>query len=97
MRQHNALGGREGVGAEELHDFQELCLALQQLTHPGAMLPPLGRDLTREPTREVVERVAAVPVDRREVPLGAPVPCRAPRTCRGSAASQAATRGAERR
>src|SRR5688500_15896817 len=52
---HDALGGRERVGTEELYDLQELRLALQQLAHPGAMLLPVRSDFTPEPAGEVVE------------------------------------------
>ena len=36
---------------------------------PARCASQIGRDLAREPTGEVVERLAAVPVDRREMPL----------------------------
>ena len=85
--EHDALGRRERVGAEELDDLEQLRLALEQLARPGAVLLPVGGDLAPEPVGEVVERVAAVPVDRGEVPLRGRASCRAPRTCPPAAAS----------
>ena len=67
--EHDALGRRERVGAEQLDDLEQLRLALEQLARPRAVLLPFRGDLAAEPAGEVVERVAAVPVDRREVPL----------------------------
>ena len=67
--EHDALGGRERVGAEQLHDLEQRALALQEVERPGPLGAPAVGDLTVEPGVELVERVAAVPVDRREVPL----------------------------
>ena len=38
--EHDALGGRERVGAEQLHDLEQRALALQQVERPGALLAP---------------------------------------------------------
>ena len=67
--EHDALGGRERVGAEQLHDLEQRALSLQEVECPGPLGAPAVGDLTVEPCVQLVQRVAAVPVDRREVPL----------------------------
>ena len=67
--EHDPLGGRERVGSEQLHDLEQRALALQQVQRPGAVRAPVLRDLAVEPGAELVERVAAGPVDRGEVTL----------------------------
>ena len=83
--EHDALGGGERVGAEQLHDLEQRALALQEVERPGALAAPVHRDLAVEPGAEFVERVAAVPVDRGKVPLAREARCRAPRTSRQDA------------
>ena len=67
--EHDAFGGSERVGAEQLHDLEQRALTLQEVERPRSLRAPAGIDLAVEPGIELIERVAAVPVDRREVPL----------------------------